>query len=198
MSIQSASRKKAVEPVRRPFANIMEVLKADGRYKILTAALEDTSLDERLRSTGPYTIFAPTDEAFQKVPKLAELLHDTERLRAVLSRHIVWGYLDAQALWGISLLAPINGQALRIAGKNFLIEDAGVVQPNLQAPNGIIHGLSRVIMDDSVSVLREAGAKIEETVKAGAAIVLEAVQAGTAKLDATFQSQKEAYTGFSF
>jgi len=174
-----------------PLNNIMEVLRRDGKYKILIATLADTELDTRLRSTGPYTLFAPTDEAFQNVPKLAEFLHDVPRLREVLSRHIVWGYLDARAVWGIHHLAPIGGKSIRITSVNMRIEDAEVVQANLQALNGMIHGVNRVFMDENFSLLREAGTQLEEGLKSGATMVANAVKAGAAKLDHVLHPQKK-------
>src|SRR6185436_9282554 len=111
--------------------SIVDLLETEGSYKLLVMALKGTGLDERLRSAGPYTVFAPTDSAFQRVPLLAELLKDTDRLRAILMRHLVWGYLDTCALLNIEILAPLDGEALRIAIRTFRIEDAEVVQPNL-------------------------------------------------------------------
>lgn len=153
--------------------NLMEVMKADGHFKIFTAALEDLGLDEVLRTSGPFTVFAPTDEAFEHVPKLAKLLENTADLRSTLTRHIVWGYLDLQALGGIQKLSPIKGESIRIQRTKVRVADADVVHANLQAPNGIIHAVSRVFTPGNYSALREIGLTVEDAFRAGASKLLE-------------------------
>ncbi len=167
-------------------ATLLDFLAAEGRYKIFGMALKETGLDERLRGSGPFTVFAPTDEAFQRVPHLAELLKATERLRAVLLRHLIWGDLDAQALWGLETLMPLDGEALRITKETFRIEGAEVVQANVQAPNGKIHGVNQLFMEESVSALREAGAAVEASVNSSAAYMNEKLEAGVEWLQAQF------------
>jgi len=146
--------------------NAMEALKAAKCFKILGMALEDTGLSDRLCSGEPYTLFAPNDEAFQRVPKLAELLDDSARLKEVLGQHLVWGHFDMRFLGGIPALVPVTGAPIHVTGRHARTYRAKIVQPNLHAANCVIHGIDRVLMPENYSSLREAGAYFDERAQA--------------------------------
>lgn len=153
----------------RPTANLMTVLEEQGRYKILLAALRDTELDRLLGEPGPLTIFAPTDAAFARVPKLEDLLADRMRLESVLMHHVCIGQFDRTALKGIAELRPLDGRCIATAGGHAALRDAQLVQPDLRAWNGIAHGIDRLLVREtpSPSWLREAGETVKEDLRAG-------------------------------
>lgn len=166
--------------------NVIDVLKADGRYKILISALETTGIGKSLDTGGPYTFFAPTDEAFQRVPKLADLLKDESYLAFVIRHHIVPAQrLDTQALRGQALLTPLDGKSLKISTEPELRidDDAKITQPNRDMRNGIFHGIDHVLMANNDSALRNGAAAVEEGVKDGAKKVYDGLKTGAKKIE---------------
>lgn len=115
----------------------------------LNRLIQDAGLADTLRAAGPYTVFAPSDEAFKALPAktLAELAADKAQLRAVLSYHVVAGKLAAadvkngnqKSLQGANL-------ALAKAGGFVTVEDAMVQQADVPATNGVVHVIDRVLM----------------------------------------------------
>jgi uncharacterized surface protein with fasciclin (FAS1) repeats len=176
----------AIEKPRPVDLGIIEVLKADGRYKILVSALETTGVAKTLDVGGPYTFFAPTDEAFQRVPKLADLLKDEAHLAAVLRHHIVDAQrLDTQTLRGQALLTPLQGKALKITTEPEIRidDDTKIVQPNREMKTGIYHGVDHVLMANNDSALRNGAAAVEEGVKDGAKKVYDGLKTGAKKIE---------------
>jgi uncharacterized surface protein with fasciclin (FAS1) repeats len=172
---------------------IVEVLRVKEKYKILLMALKETRIDLFLSRPGPFTLFAPNDAAFDKVPKLAELLSDTKRLKSVIYRHICAGRFDQQSLGGVAMLRPIEGEALDTGARgNLIIQDAHIVEPNLLAWNGVAHGIDKVLIRENHSWLREAGAELEERLKMGSAKANEWIQTGTQKLEAAISKTIDA------
>jgi len=165
--------------------NVIDVLKADGRYKILVSALETTGIGKSLDVGGPYTFFAPTDEAFQRVPKLADLLKDEAYLAFVVRHHIVGARYDTQALRGQTVLTPLDGKSLKISTEPELRidDDAKITQPNRDMRNGIFHGIDHVLMANNDSVLRNGAAAVEEGVKDGAKKVYDGLKTGAKKIE---------------
>lgn len=175
-----------IEKPRAVDADILEVLKADGHYKILVSALETTGVNKTLDLGGPYTFFAPTDEAFQRVPKLADLLKDEAYLAAVLRHHIVDAQrLDTQSLRGLALLTPLQGKQLKVSTEPEIRidDDAKIVQPNREMKNGLFHGVDHVLMANNDSVLRDGAAVLEEGVKDGAKKVYDGLKTGAKKIE---------------
>lgn len=174
-----------VEKIKPADGRIMDMLKADGRYKILVSALEVTGVGASLDSGGPYTFFAPTDEAFQRVPKLADLLKDEARLTTVLRHHIVaTRRLDTQDLRGLVMLTPQAGASLKISVDSELRidDDAKIVHPNREMKTGIFHGIDHVLMENNDSALRESAAVLEQGVKDGAKKVYDGLKTGADKI----------------
>lgn len=150
---------------------IYQSLKDNGRYKILLGAIADTDFARTLDSETTLTFFAPMDEAFERVPKLAALLNDRDKLIEVLNRHIVESKaLDTTDLRKESILIPKSGKELKVKpGDRYIeINDAKILSADNRAGNGIFHGIDHVLMKDNDSMLREAGAAIERTLKKGA------------------------------
>jgi uncharacterized surface protein with fasciclin (FAS1) repeats len=113
--------------------------------------LETAGLVETLKGEGPFTVFAPTDEAFAKVPKetLDALLADKEKLTAVLTYHVVPGKLMASDVAKLESAKTVQGSSISIdASDGVKVDGARVVKADVMAKNGVIHVIDSVIMPD--------------------------------------------------
>lgn len=131
--------------------DVIETAKRNGGFAVFTGALADAGLLEALKEMGPYTLFAPTDEAFAKIPKhkLDDLLKPEKRetLQALLRNHIVPGKLTANELKALSETKSAKGEELKIESREGLwINQARVVSPDLEASNGVLHGIDSILM----------------------------------------------------
>jgi transforming growth factor-beta-induced protein len=133
--------------------NVVEVAAAAGTFTTLVAAVQAAGLEETLRGSGPFTVFAPTDEAFAKLPEgtVEALLADPERLRAVLTYHVVSGRVTAEQVVRLEQANTIQGSALRIRAYNGRVNvgNATVTQADIQASNGVIHVIDTVLLPPS-------------------------------------------------
>jgi uncharacterized surface protein with fasciclin (FAS1) repeats len=130
-----------------------------GKFTTLLNALKAAGFTQTLRGTDPYTVFAPTDEAFKRLAPgaLNALLKDTKKLKAVLSYHIVSGTVaatdvkagDIKTLEGTPLLAALVDGKVTVNG-------AKVVQADIDASNGVIHAIDAVIMPKGVMLAAAA------------------------------------------
>ena len=137
-------------------ADIVETAVSNGSFKTLTAALQAAGLVETLKGKGPYTVFAPTDEAFKKLPAgTVETLLKPEnkaQLQKVLTYHVVSGNVMSGDLKGKTTNAKtVEGSAVRIdaSGNTVKVDDAVVTQADVNASNGVIHVIDSVIMPKS-------------------------------------------------
>jgi len=115
----------------------------------LSRLLGDAGLADTLRGSGPFTVFAPSDEAFKAVPAstMAELAGDKARLKAVLSYHVLPGKLmAADVKVGNQKTVEGGNLALATAGTIVTVEDAVVQQPDVVATNGVVHVIDRVLI----------------------------------------------------
>ena len=130
--------------------DIVETAAAAGKFKTLTSLLEQAGLAETLAGKGPYTVFAPTDAAFAKVPKetLEALAADEATLRSVLLYHVAEGKLTASKVVKKRSIETLNGQRVpvRVRGKKVLVGGARVKTPDVRASNGVIHVINRVMI----------------------------------------------------
>lgn len=123
-----------------------------GSFTTLATALEAAGLVETLKGAGPFTVFAPTDEAFAKLPDgvVADLLkpENVERLRSVLTYHVVPGSVPASEVVELDMAKTVNGQSVKIAvtGEKVMVDSAQVVTPDIMASNGVIHVIDSVIL----------------------------------------------------
>ena len=132
--------------------DIIAVAAADGEFKTFLAAVEAAGLTGKLRSKGPFTVFAPTDKAFAKLPEgvLSDLLKPANKaqLAGVLADHVVPGLLMSADI--ITMKATsVSGRDLGIAKVDegfVLVEDAKVVKADIVADNGVIHAIDAVII----------------------------------------------------
>lgn len=137
-------------------ADIVETASASGSFKTLVVALQAAGLVDTLRGEGPFTVFAPTDEAFKKLPDgtIETLLKPENRaqLQKVLTYHVVAGNVMSGDLKGKTTDAQtVEGSAVRIdaSGNAVKVEDAVVTKADVSASNGVIHVIDRVIMPKS-------------------------------------------------
>lgn len=137
-----------------------------GSFKTLVAAVEATGLVDALKAKGPFTVFAPTDTAFAKLPAatLESLLkpENREQLRAILLYHVVGKAMPAEDVTKVAGAATLNGQRLKFALRNSAvhIDNAKVVTPDIECTNGVIHVIDTVILpssDDIVVTAEKAG-----------------------------------------
>ena len=130
-------------------ADIVDTATSAGQFTTLIAALEKADLVDTLKGSGPYTVFAPTDAAFAKLPKgtLEGLMKDKEKLAAVLTYHVVPGKVMAADVKPGSV-KTVQGQSLRVATKNdgVTVDDARVVKTDIAASNGVIHVIDSVVL----------------------------------------------------
>lgn len=130
-------------------ADIVDTAVSAGQFKTLVTALKEASLVDTLKGKGPFTVFAPTDAAFAKLPAgtLDALLKDKEKLAAVLTYHVVPGsVMAAQVKPG--QVKTVQGQSLTVTAKggNVMVDDAKVVKTDIRASNGVIHVIDTVVL----------------------------------------------------
>ena len=130
--------------------DIVEVARAAGSFNTLLTAVEAAGLVEVLQGEGPFTVFAPTDEAFAKIPEadLQALLADKEALKAVLLAHVVPGAVMSSDVVDLTSAETASGAelAIEVNDGNVMVEGATVVSVDIEASNGIIHVIDSVII----------------------------------------------------
>jgi uncharacterized surface protein with fasciclin (FAS1) repeats len=131
--------------------NIVEVAASAGQFKTLVAAVQAAGLADTLSGPGPFTVFAPTDEAFAKLPKgtVEELLkpENKQKLAGILTYHVLPGKVMAADVKTMEA-KTVNGAnaQVKVAGETVTIDNAKVVKTDIAASNGVIHVIDTVIM----------------------------------------------------
>ncbi len=125
-----------------------------GTFETLVLALQEANLTETLRGEGPFTVFAPTDEAFDALPEgtLEELLQDPENLTAVLTYHVVPGEYMASDIASMESLTTVQGEDINVTVENdsVMVNNANVTATDIEASNGIIHVIDSVMLPPSM------------------------------------------------
>lgn len=156
----------AVRPSLAGQKDIVETALGAGSFKTLATALTKADLVETLKGKGPFTVFAPTDDAFAKLPKktLQDLLKPENRaqLVSILTYHVVPDRVEASQVVKINKAKTVNGQQIQIktTGGKVMIDSANVIKTDIRCSNGIIHVIDSVIMpsmDDLVETAVKAG-----------------------------------------
>jgi uncharacterized surface protein with fasciclin (FAS1) repeats len=133
--------------------DIVTVAVEAGEFTTLAAALEAAGLVETLRGEGPFTVFAPTDDAFAKLPEgtVEGLLEDTEALTRILTYHVVAGEVTAEQVVELDSATTVAGIELPIQVRDgrVFVGEAQVVQTDVQASNGVIHVIDTVLLPAS-------------------------------------------------
>jgi uncharacterized surface protein with fasciclin (FAS1) repeats len=140
----------ASSPAQKPKANIVQTAVAAGQFTTLASLLKKAGLAGTLQGKGPFTVFAPTDAAFAKVPKstLNALAKDKAKLRAVLLYHVASGRVPASKVVKLESVKTLNGARARVrvsSGKVF-VGGARVTSPDVMASNGVIHVVNKVLL----------------------------------------------------
>jgi uncharacterized surface protein with fasciclin (FAS1) repeats len=129
--------------------DIVDTAVAAGSFKTLATALEAAGLIETLKGEGPFTVFAPTDEAFAKIPEadLKALLADKEKLTKVLTYHVVAGKVMAADVVKLKEAKTVEGGSVTIdTSDGVKVDGAKVIKTDVMATNGVIHVIDTVIM----------------------------------------------------
>lgn len=135
-------------------ADIVDTAVTAGNFKTLVTAVKAADLVDTLKSKGPFTVFAPTDDAFAKLPKgtVEGLLKDVPKLKAVLTYHVVPGKVMAADVAKLKTAKTVQGQDVKIDAskwhlhKNVKINDANVIKADIVTDNGVIHVIDKVIL----------------------------------------------------
>ena len=132
--------------------DIIATAAAAGSFNTLAAALQAADLTDALKGEGPFTVFAPTDDAFKKLPPgtVESLLEpeNKDKLRAILTYHVVAGKVTAAQAMKLSSAKTLNGENLAISTHDgtVMFNNAKVVKADIRASNGVIHVIDTVIM----------------------------------------------------
>ncbi|MFC3204881.1 fasciclin domain-containing protein [Aquamicrobium soli] len=132
--------------------DVIDTATAAGQFKTLSAALDAAGLVDTLRGVGPFTVFAPTDAAFAKLPAgTVETLLKPEnevQLKAVLTYHVVPGKMRVADVTKLTEAKTVNGApvAIKVDGGNMMLNDAKVTATDIAASNGVIHVIDTVLM----------------------------------------------------
>ena len=136
-------------------ANIVETAVNAGSFKTLLTAVEAAGLVDILTSPGPYTVLAPTDEAFAKIPKetLDSWLQDTGKLKQIITYHVLFGDVRTDNFVEIDSAETFEGGLVGIdkIDGGFKINEAKVLQTDILADNGVIHVIDTVLMPSLIS-----------------------------------------------
>ena len=138
-----------------PLPDIVDTAVAAGQFTTLAAALEAADLVGTLKGDGPFTVFAPTDAAFAKLPEgtVESLLkpENRDKLVAILTYHVVPGEVTAADVVKLSEAKTVNGQdvAITVADNGVRVNDANVIKTDIDASNGVIHVIDTVILPGS-------------------------------------------------
>lgn len=151
---EAAQAKKRKKRYRAKRNNIVRVAKKDGSYTTLTEALKKTGLSRPLRYRGPFTVFAPSDSAFAKLPKEQKeaLLADRKQLKNILKYHVVKGKLTKEDLASKRSIPTLQGEFLMLDSKDdgsmLVVDGAIVTKPDIKCGNGIIHEIDYILVPE--------------------------------------------------
>ncbi len=152
-------------------ADIVDTAVAAGSFTTLVAAVQAAGLVDTLKGKGPFTVFAPTDEAFGKIPKaqLDALLADRKALTAVLTYHVVPGKIMSSELLAERLTSArtVQGESITIDARiSVKVNDANVVKADIGASNGVVHVIDSVILPPSIVSALEGELRLASTASA--------------------------------
>ena len=129
--------------------NIIDIAVSNDGFKTLVAAVQAAGLVETLQGPGPFTVFAPTDEAFAKLPPgtVQTLVQNPPQLARILTYHVAPGKLMQADIAAVDCLTSIEGSPIRVDTSNgFEVKNAKVIAADIEADNGVIHVIDTVIL----------------------------------------------------
>ncbi|OKH28733.1 fasciclin domain-containing protein [Chroogloeocystis siderophila] len=130
-------------------ADIVDIAVSAGSFNTLVAAVQAAGLVETLKSPGPFTVFAPNDDAFAKLPPgtVQTLVQNIPQLTRILTFHVVPGKLMKADLAKVDSVTSVEGSPIRIdCSEGFEVKNATVIAPDIEADNGVIHVIDTVIL----------------------------------------------------
>lgn len=145
--VVAASAAFAAAPAAKQ--DVVDTAIAAGNFTTLVTAIQAAGLVETLKGEGPFTVFAPTDEAFAKLPAgtLESLLGDKDKLVAILTYHVVPGKVMSTDVVKLTSAKTVQGQSVKIStASGVKIDGANVVTADIEATNGVIHVIDTVIL----------------------------------------------------
>ncbi|MCB0165701.1 MAG: fasciclin domain-containing protein [Anaerolineae bacterium] len=169
--------------------DIVDTLIADGRFTTLVKALETADLVDTLKGEDPFTVFAPTDEAFAALPDgvLDDLMANVPALTDVLLYHVVPGKVMAADVATMPSADTVLGEAAPISASNgsVMVGDANVIVTDIEASNGVIHVIDTVLLPEAVAASIDSGALAESAAMTGGEATMEdeAVVEGQASME---------------
>ncbi|MHC5051881.1 MAG: heme-binding protein [Planctomycetota bacterium] len=171
----------------RPSRDLVDTAVAAGDFETLAAALKAAGLVDALKGQGPFTVFAPTDEAFSRLPAgmVEQLLEPANRarLQAVLTYHVVPGRVLSKDLLGATAATSLEGRALSFGLR---VGEANVVNADIECANGVIHVIDRVLMPPASEAAPASGHSVTEllqtAIRRGVPIFNRGDHAGTARI----------------
>jgi transforming growth factor-beta-induced protein len=163
---------QAPEPTAAPVAkDIVDTAAAAGDFKTLATALQAAGLVDALKGAGPFTVFAPTDEAFAKLPAgtVEALLKDPKALADILKYHVVAGKVMAADVVKLTEAETLLGKpvAIKVDGGKVMINDANVTATDIEASNGVIHVIDTVLLPPADDALMNDKDIVDTAVAAG-------------------------------
>jgi len=149
----SASMEKMGDKMEK--MTIVETAASKEDFSILVKAVEAADLRSALSGEGPFTVFAPTNKAFEALPEgvLESLLKDKKKLASILTYHVLQGKVKAEQVVGLDKATTLNGQDVKIKKNDdgVKINDASVVMTDIECSNGVIHVIDKVILPEEKS-----------------------------------------------
>ena len=137
----------AVEEISK---TVVDIAVEDGRFTTLVTALQAADLAGVLSGEGPFTVFAPTDDAFNNLPEgtLDSLLNDIPALKDILLYHVVSGKVLAADVVGLESAESLQGSAITVSvmGDSVMVDDANVIITDIEGSNGVIHVIDAVMI----------------------------------------------------
>jgi uncharacterized surface protein with fasciclin (FAS1) repeats len=134
--------------------DIVDTAQSAGSFSTLVAAIKEAGLVETLKGEGPFTVFAPTDEAFKKLPEeqLSALLKDKAKLTKILTFHVVPGSVKAEDVVKLKTATSVEGSplAITVSSDGVKIEEAKVTATDIMCSNGVVHVIDTVILPPSL------------------------------------------------
>ncbi len=150
LSLVAAPATAMAQAAAAPSNTIVDVAIGAGKFKTLVAAIQAAGLVETLKGAGPFTVFAPTDEAFAKLPAgtVEALLKDKAKLASILTYHVVSGAVGSDQVVKLKSAKTVNGKSVSIMvmdGK-VMVGNAHVTATDIKASNGVIHVIDAVLL----------------------------------------------------
>jgi len=156
-----------------PKKDIVDTAVGAGSFKTLVAAVKAAGLVETLKGEGPFTVFAPTDEAFAKLPKgtVESLLkpENKQKLASILTYHVVSGKVKAKKAAKLDSAKTVNGSeiAIKPSGKTLMINKSKVIKADIKTSNGIIHVIDAVLIPEPKKVSSKTNHIIKQAIHKG-------------------------------